>query len=77
MNTHNQMSQPQSGEEMVKRLLAVAELLSKGIITDTDNVETDASRKKTRKNTARKIWCIVVREKSTQLVLRIIYAPKS
>ncbi len=49
MNTHNQMSQPQSGEEMVKRLLAVAELLSKGIITDTDNVETDASRKKQEK----------------------------
>jgi len=45
MDTRNQPSQPQSGEEMVKRILAVAELLSKGIIASPNNVETETSRK--------------------------------
>lgn len=45
MDTHNQPSQIQSGEEMVKRILAVAELLSKGIITKPNNVETETSQK--------------------------------
>jgi hypothetical protein len=40
---------------MVKRLLAVAELLSKGIITDTDNVETDASRKNKKKHSTQNL----------------------
>ena len=44
MDTRNQPSQPQSGEEMVKRILAVAELLSKGI-TSPNKVETETSRK--------------------------------
>jgi hypothetical protein len=45
MDTRNQPSQPQSGEEMVKRILAVAELLAKGIITSSNKVETETSRK--------------------------------
>jgi hypothetical protein len=49
MDTHNQPPQPQSGEEMVKRILAVAELLSKGIITRPNNLETETSRKKQAK----------------------------
>jgi hypothetical protein len=45
MDTRNQPSQPQSGEEMVKRILAVAELLAKGIITKPNNLETETPRK--------------------------------
>jgi hypothetical protein len=49
MDTRNQPSQPQSGEEMVKRILAVAELLAKGTITRPNNLETETSRKKQAK----------------------------
>ncbi|MCA9906349.1 MAG: hypothetical protein KC547_20980 [Anaerolineae bacterium] len=49
MDTRNQPSQPQSGEEMVKRILAVAELLAKGIITSPNNLETETPRKKQTK----------------------------
>jgi len=45
MDTRNQPSQPQSGEEMVKRILAVAELLAKGSITSPNNLETETPRK--------------------------------
>lgn len=45
MDTRNQPSQPQNGEEMVKRILAVAELLAKGIITKPNNLDTETSRK--------------------------------
>ena len=49
MDTRNQPSQPQSGEEMVKRILAVAELLSKGIINKANNFETETPRRKQAK----------------------------
>lgn len=45
MNTRNQPSQPQSGEEMVKRILAVAELLAKGTITKPNNLDTEMPQK--------------------------------
>ncbi|GAB4549670.1 MAG: hypothetical protein OHK0023_14600 [Anaerolineae bacterium] len=41
MDTRNQPSQPQSGEEMGKRILAVAELLAKGINPEPKNVEPE------------------------------------
>ncbi|HUN08877.1 MAG TPA: hypothetical protein PLQ56_19885 [Aggregatilineales bacterium] len=49
MDTRNQPSQPQSGEEMVKRILAVAELLAKGITTKPNNLDTEMPRKKQTK----------------------------
>jgi len=49
MDTRNQPSQPESGEEIVKRILAVAELLSKGIIAKPNTVETETPRKKRAK----------------------------
>ena len=49
MDTRNQPSQPQSGEEMVKRILAVAELLAKGTITKPNNLDTEMPRKKQAK----------------------------
>ncbi len=49
MDTRNQPSQRQSGEEMVKRILAVAELLAKGIITKPNNLDTETPRKKQTK----------------------------
>jgi hypothetical protein len=49
MNRSNQLSQPQSGEEMVKRILAVAELLYKGINTRPGKVETEKFSEKQAK----------------------------
>jgi hypothetical protein len=45
MTTHNQPAQGQSGEEMVKRVLAVAELLSKGLSTEANNHDAKTVQK--------------------------------
>lgn len=45
MTTPNQPAQGQSGEEIVKRVLAVAELLSKGLSTQPNNGDVETVRK--------------------------------
>lgn len=48
MDIHDQLSQPQSGEEMVKRIMSVAELLAKGTSAKSTHIGTEAPQTQTK-----------------------------
>jgi hypothetical protein len=55
MNAHDQPFQAQNNEEMLKKILAVAQLLSKGIVTEPDDVGTEKPGKKLAKTQDTKV----------------------